>query len=161
MRKQFKNYAFIDSQNLNLAIQQMGWRLGFKKFFVYLQAKYDVDKAFLFLGYIPKNRKLYNKLREYGYEIVFKPIVQHGKKDNIKGNVDAELVLYAAKIQFFNYQKAIIVSNDGDFYCLMEHLLEEGKLKKIITPSAKYSSLLRKFSKFIVPVPFFRKKAEK
>ncbi len=161
MTKQFKNYAFIDSQNLNLAICKMGWRLDFKKFFVYLQAKYDVGKAFLFLGYIPKNKKLYNQLREYGYEIIFKPIVQHGKRENIKGNVDAELVLHAAKIQFFNYQKAIIVSNDGDFYCLVEHLAEEGKLQKIITPSTKYSSLLRKFSKFIVPVPLFRKKVEK
>ncbi len=31
-----KNYAFIDSQNLNLAIQDCGWRLDFGRFLVYM-----------------------------------------------------------------------------------------------------------------------------
>ena len=26
-----KNYAFIDSQNLNLGIKELGWKLGYKK----------------------------------------------------------------------------------------------------------------------------------
>ena len=36
------NYAFIDSQNLNLAIRDLGWILDFKKFRVYLKEKYQV-----------------------------------------------------------------------------------------------------------------------
>jgi len=153
-------YAFIDSQNLNLAIKNMGWRLSFKKFLVYLRSKYKVKKAFLFMGYIAEYEYIYRKLREYGYEIIFKPVVQHAKKNMTKGNVDAELVLHAAKIEFFHYEKAVIISNDGDFHCLVEHLVENDKLLKLITPSKKYSSLLRKFSSFIVPVPLFRHKVE-
>jgi len=31
------NYAFIDSQNLNLGIQSLGWKLDFAKFHRYLK----------------------------------------------------------------------------------------------------------------------------
>lgn len=43
-----KNYAFIDSQNLNLGIQKQGWKLNYKKFRVYLHEKYGVEKAYMF-----------------------------------------------------------------------------------------------------------------
>ena len=52
--KQNTVYAFIDSQNLNLGIRSLGWNLDFKRFRVYLKDKYDVKKAFLFIGYNPK-----------------------------------------------------------------------------------------------------------
>jgi uncharacterized LabA/DUF88 family protein len=159
-RNSQKIYAFIDSQNLNLAVHALGWKLDFRRFLIYLKSKYNVTKAFLFLGYIPENKDLYDHLKNCGYEIVFKPTVKTSKKDATKGNVDAELVLHSAKIQFPNYQKAIIVSNDGDFYCLIEHLKDENKLLKLITPSTRYSSLLRSFSTFIVPVPLFKHKVE-
>jgi uncharacterized LabA/DUF88 family protein len=153
-------YAFIDSQNLNLGIRALGWRLDFKRFLIYLRSKYHVSKAFLFLGYLPENEPLYASLKSYGYKIVFKPVVKNPQRDLMKGNVDAELVLHAAKIEFYHYEKAIIVSNDGDFYCLIDHLEKENKLFKLLTPSTKYSSLLRKFSTFIVPVPLFRDRVE-
>ena len=42
------NYAFIDSQNLNLGIQLLGWKLDYKKFRIYLKEKYNVTKAYIF-----------------------------------------------------------------------------------------------------------------
>jgi uncharacterized LabA/DUF88 family protein len=146
-----KTYAFIDSQNLNLGVRSAGWKLDFARFRKFLTDKYQVEKAFLFIGYIPENQSLYAYLQKAGYIVVFKPTVQDKKKgiNNIKGNVDAELVLYAM-IEFANYEKAVIVSGDGDFYCLVEYLANNGKLGKIIIPNEKYSSLLRKFSHFIV-----------
>ncbi|MBL7158947.1 hypothetical protein ISS85_00520 [Candidatus Microgenomates bacterium] len=39
-----KNYAFIDSQNLNLGVLSQGWRLDFARFRVYLKEKYKVEK---------------------------------------------------------------------------------------------------------------------
>lgn len=44
------NYAFIDSQNLNLGVQDLGWQLDFKRFRVYLKEKFHVRRAYLFLG---------------------------------------------------------------------------------------------------------------
>ena len=114
-------YAFIDSQNLNLGTRSAGWVLDFKKFRIYLKEKYHVHKAFLFIGYIYGNEKLYMHLRESGYIIIFKETLsqKRNKKMYIKGNVDAELVLQAMS-EFNNYDKAIIVSGDGDFLCLID-----------------------------------------
>ncbi len=147
------NYAFIDSQNLNLSIQDQGWKLDFKKFRVYLSDKYKVRKAFLFIGYVQTMQSLYTSLQQYGYILVFKPTLDlgHGK---IKGNVDAELVLHTM-IEYPNYEKAVIVSGDGDFYCLIEYLINNNKLEKLIVPNRhRYSSLynnsiIRPFMGFI------------
>lgn len=140
-------YAFIDSQNLNLGIKDQGWELDFKRFRVYLKDKYKVSKAFLFIGYIKKNQKLYTFLKKSGYELIFKPTVV--SKNEVKGNVDAELVLHTM-IEYPNYKKAIIVSGDGDFHCLVEYLDKQKKLEKIIIPNQKkYSQLLLKFKGYM------------
>jgi uncharacterized LabA/DUF88 family protein len=84
--------------------------------------------------------------------VVFKPTLEYEKEGKLctKGNVDAELVLHAM-IQYPNYEKAIIVSGDGDFHCLIEYLSEQGKLANVIIPNPnKYSALLRKFRKYFV-----------
>lgn len=139
------NFAFIDSQNLNLSIQEQGWKLDFKRFRKYLEDKYHVSKAFLFIGYVATQQSLYTALQEYGYVLVFKPtlLLAEGR---VKGNVDAELVLHAM-IEFPNYTQAVIVTGDGDFHCLVEYLKKEGKLCRLLIPNRyKYSALLRRFA---------------
>ena len=79
------NYAFIDSQNLNLGIQELGWKLDFRKFRIYLKEKYGVTKAYLFIGFISENQNLYRALQEYGYVLIFKPIMKIDD-DTVKGN---------------------------------------------------------------------------
>ena len=156
-------YAFIDSQNLNLGVRSQGWKLDFARFRVYLKDKFKVEKAFLFIGYIPTNNRLYNSLKRAGYVLVFKPAVKirRGRKLEIKGNVDAELVLHSM-IEYPNYDKAVIVTGDGDFYCLVEYLLEKRKLKRVLIPNrAKYSRLLYVFIKNIEFVSNLRSKLEK
>lgn len=155
-------YAFIDSQNLNLGVLSQGWKLDFARFRTYLKDKYRVEKAFLFIGYVPYNQRLYTSLQEAGYILIFKPVleVRKGRKVKIKGNVDAELVLHAM-IEYENYDKAIIVSGDGDFHCLIEYLESNHKLAKIIVPNKKYSSLLRRFAPFILNISLLRSKLRK
>ena len=156
-------YAFIDSQNLNLGVRSQGWKLNFGKFRQYLITKYKAKNTFLFIGYVPGNQLLYTYLQSVGYICVFKPTLELKDKNNqikIKGNVDAELVLHAM-IQYENYDKAIIVSGDGDFHCLVEHLEKKGKLLKIIAPNKRYSSLLKKFTKYIVVISVLREKLKK
>ncbi len=156
-----KIYAFIDSQNLNLGVRSQGWVLDFSRFFVYLQDKYKVNKAFMFIGFIPKYKGMYISLEKSGYTIIYKPVVESRQAiTKTKGNVDAELVLHSM-IEYPRYDKAIIVSGDGDFHCLVEYLLKKKKLEKIIVPNKKYSSLLRKFGNFIVNIDLFREKLQK
>ena len=144
MKQLRNNYAFIDSQNLNLAIREQDWRLNFKRFRKYLQDKYSVIKAFIFIGYINTNQDLYTSLQKDGYILIFKPTL-YLPDGKVKGNIDAELVLHTM-IEYPNYDKAVIVTGDGDFYCLIDHLKKHDKLEKLIIPNRdKFSSLLRKF----------------
>jgi len=153
------NYAFIDSQNLNLSIRDQGWQIDFKRFRKYLEDKYCIKKAFIFIGYIPTNQSLYTSLQEYGYILIFKPtlLLPGGK---VKGNIDAELVLHAM-IEYTNYDKAVIVTGDGDFHCLIEYFKKQVKLERLIIPNRyKFSSLLRKFAKDMVFMSDLRAKLE-
>lgn len=149
------NYAFIDSNNLYQGLSKdiekksrkiySGWQLDYKRFRVYLKDKYGVGKAFLFIGFKPGNQAMYTKLQEYGYICVFKPTLELAD-GTVKGNVDAELVLHAM-IEYFNFDRAVIVSGDGDFYCLVEYLINNSKLKKVLVPNQNnYSCLLDRLS---------------
>ncbi len=157
-----KVYAFIDSQNLNLGVRSMGWIIDYKKFRLYLKNKFGVDKAYMFIGMVSNNQKLYTELQAAGFILIFKPTVQYfenGKK-TVKGNVDAELVLHAAAIEYSHYDKAIIVSGDGDFTCLVEYLVDTSKLLHVLTPNSKYSKLLKPYASYIIPVGNLRKSIE-
>ena len=150
-KKPSGNYAFIDSQNLNLGIKDQGWRLDFGRFRVYLKDKYHAEKAFLFIGYVMGNESLYTELQKAGYIVIFKPTltIKKGKQLVVKGNVDAELVLHAM-IEYPLYDQAVIVTGDGDFHCLVEHLVGKKKLARLLVPNRKkYSRLLWEFQPFI------------
>jgi len=136
------NYAFIDGQNLNLGIRGLGWHLDFKRFRVYLQEKYSVERAYYFIGYLEENRNLYKFLQEAGYILIFKPIVRDST-GKAKGNIDADLVLQAM-IDFPEYDKAVIVTSDGDFYSLVNYLYEKRKLLLVMSPYVKTCSILLK-----------------
>jgi uncharacterized LabA/DUF88 family protein len=154
------NYAFIDSQNLNLSILSQGWRMDFVKFRKYLTDQFSITKAFLFIGLIPKNQRLYTFLQKAGYILIFKPTLNL-PDEKIKGNVDAELVLHTM-IEYHNYDKTIIVTGDGDFYCLIEYLKNNNKIERLIIPNKfKYSSLLRGFNNFISFLNKTKKKLER
>ncbi len=156
-------YAFIDAQNLNLGVRSQGRKLDWSTYRQYLRNKYEVEKAYLFIGQVAGNESLYAYLQECKFILIFKPTLNRRDGDNtvVKGNVDAELVLHTM-IQYKNYDKAIIVSGDGDFYCLIEHLEEMKKLRKILVPTKHYSSLLRRFNQgsFIVRIDLLKDSLE-
>jgi len=146
MKSKANNYAFIDSQNLNMAIRVQGWRLDWRRFRVYLREKYGVTQAFIFVGYIEGNNDLYKSLQTAGFICIFKPTLKY-KDGKTKGNCDAELVLQAM-IEYPQYEKAVIVTGDGDFHCLVKYLHEQEKLLSILVPNRLQFSALFKFAIF-------------
>lgn len=172
--KKPNTYAFIDSQNLNLGVQKMGWKMDWRKFRQYLANKYGVTKAYMFIGHVPEFEDMYVHMHELGYLVVLKPTSDMSKpkpelqeeakpekdkpeeKKPVKGNIDAELVLWAMK-ERDQYDKAIIVSGDGDFYCLAEYLDEIGKLGHIMTPNWQYSGLLKAYEDYIIRIDQLKK----
>jgi len=166
-------YAFIDSQNLNLGVRNdirtkdgkhfryKGWNLDFGKFYTYLKEELGVQKALVFIGFMAENQELYDSLTKIGYELIYKPVLEIANKESsdikIKGNIDAEMVMHTM-INYPKYDKAIIVSGDGDFYCLEEYLEKNGKLGKIVISNKwNYSSLLEKYSEYFVNVNDLKK----
>lgn len=139
----------------------MDWR----KFRQYLKDTYNVSHAYMFIGYVPEFEAMYQQLHELGFLIVLKPTYdmtrpreedmptkkpdvkadqksdeKQDEKKPTKGNIDADLVLWAMK-ELPNYEKALIVSGDGDFYGLVEYLAEQKKLLKLLAPSGHFSRL--------------------
>lgn len=151
MEKEGNNYAFIDGQNLHLSIKSLGWDLDYKRFRIYLAEKYQVKKAFLFVGYLKENSDVYKALGSAGFICIFKPTLVY-RNGTTKGNCDAELVLHTM-IEFQNFDAAVIVTGDGDFNCLVNYLIQQKKLKILLVPNRyKFSALL----KFKIFHPYLR-----
>lgn len=162
------NYAFIDSQNLNVSVQKYGWKMDWKKFRKFLGEQYGVSKAYMFIGYVPEHEDIYEKMHEAGYAVVLKPTFDmtklqseekthpSGEEKKVKGNIDADMVLWTMR-EMNSYDKAIIVSGDGDFFGLVEYLQQQGKLKKILTPTGQYSSLFRQFEQYVERLDNYRR----
>lgn len=140
MPERTENYAFIDGNNLHLGVRDAGYIINYKKFRVYLDEKYNVIKAFYCIGYVKENQNLYDSLELDGYELVFKP-TYIGKDGKLKGNCDAEVVLHCM-IHYGEFNKAIIVTGDGDYYCLIKYLRENRKLRKVLVPNLETMSEL-------------------
>jgi uncharacterized LabA/DUF88 family protein len=160
VKKPQVNYAFIDGNNLHLSVRNLGWKLDYTKFITYLREHYGVVKAYYFIGRIPENQNLYRFLKSAGYTMKFKEISINDKRE-VKGNVDSEIVLQAM-LEIEHYEKAILVSSDGDFACLVDYLRGVGKLECVLSPSKhSCSHLLKKAAgKRVYFVEELRKKVE-
>ena len=143
------NYAFIDAQNLYMATtkrEEKSWRIDLARFRVYLRDKYHVAKAFYFLGFVQdKNESIYEEIQNAGFILVFR---EHnpamvGKK---KGNVDSDIIFSIMKRLYLreSFDQIILVSGDGDYKKLVDFLIEEKKLKKILFPDKRKASSLYK-----------------
>ena len=148
-----RNGAYIDGANLHNGIKAQGWILDYAKLRVLLREKHSVTDAFLFMGLIPKYGEMYKNLQQAGYILVFKEVVYDGN-GKPKGNCDADLVLQATRDHFENkYEKAVIVTSDGDYASLVKMLFERNALKVVLSPAVeeKCSILLKKIG---APITF-------
>lgn len=138
MKKEKRNnYAFIDGANLHKGVGSLGWQLDYASFRVWLKDKYHIERAYIFIGLIPAHKSLYKYLQESGFILVYKEVV-YSKEGNPKGNCDADLVLQVVVDAYENkFDKAVIVSSDGDYASLIKFLKERGKLRIILSPHTK------------------------
>ena len=146
MRERKNNFAYIDGANLHHGMVALGWKLDYARFRVWLSDKYKIQKAYIFLGLIPKYKQLYKYLQETGFTLVFKEVVYDGS-GKPKGNCDADLVLQAVCDA---YEKkcdlALIVSSDGDYAGLVNFLIARERLGAVLSPHLpeKCSILLKR-----------------
>ena len=143
------NLAFIDGQNLYMNTAKKGvgsWNIDLARFRIYLDKKYNVEKAYYFLGYVQEgNQELYEKIQNAGFVLLFREHspAMTGKK---KGNVDSDIIFQVMKKLYKkeNFNKIILVSGDGDYKSLVDFLIEENRFEKILFPDKKFASSLYK-----------------
>lgn len=121
------------------------WQLDFHRFRTYLFQKYRVKMAYYFMGaYEQKCQDLYIYLQNAGYTLIFREhsVNLKGKK---KGNVDVDIVFQLMR-DFHDgaYNRALLVSNDGDYKRVVEYLIEQECFETILHPSKRYASSLYK-----------------
>ncbi len=142
------NLAFIDGQNLYMGTNSdiPSWEVNLLKFRIYLKDKYKVSKAYYFLGYMSDGRdELYDKIQSAGFILKFREhnSAMKGKK---KGNVDSDIIFQIMKAMYKKepFDKLVLVSGDGDYKSLVDFLIKENKLLKILFPNKRFYSSLYK-----------------
>lgn len=140
------NNAYIDGANLSKSIEELGWIIDYKRLRIWLSEKYSIKKAYIFIGLIPKYKNLYTYLQECNFTLIFKEVI-YDNNGKAKGNCDADLVLQITKDYYENkFQKALIVTSDGDYASLVKFLNDKMKIIAILSPakSKKCSILLKR-----------------
>ena len=153
-----KNFAYIDGANLHKGIDELGWELDYGRFRVWLKDKYNITNAYLFIGFLAKNKNLYTRLQEVGFILIYKEVT-YDSGGSVKGNCDAALVLKVVS-DFYekNFKTAVLVSSDGDYAELVNFLKEKGVLRMVNSPSNHCSYLLRKQN---IPLLYLNTQREK
>lgn len=140
-----KNIAFVDGQNLHLWTNSEWWKVDFKRFRIYLKDKFKVEEVYIFLWFLDEDQqKLYTNLQKAWFIIEFR---EHNSnmKWKKKWNVDVDIVFEIMKrlLEENDFDKIVLVTWDGDYIKLVKYLIEKDKLKKILFPNDKYSSLYK------------------
>lgn len=145
-----ENIAYIDGQNLFMGTTKRdpSWRVDLVKLRIYLEKKYHVSKAYHYLGFVQDGEKyqsLYEEIQSAGFILVFREhnSAMLGKK---KGNVDSDIIFSIMKKLYKKeeFNKVILVSGDGDYKMLVDFLIEEKRLEKVLFPKRKFASSLYK-----------------
>ncbi len=142
------NLAFIDGQNLFMGTRsdRPAWVVDLARFRLYLLKKYHVQKAYYYLGFVDeKYQYLYEQIQSANFILVFRQhnSVMLGKK---KGNVDSDIIFSIMKRLYKRepFDKIVLVSGDGDYKMLVDFLIEEERLEKILFPNKRFASSLYK-----------------
>lgn len=66
-------------------------------------------------------------------------------KGTKKGNVDVDIVFEVMYrlVEEDDFDKIVLVTGDGDYIKLVKYLIEKQRLKKILFPNKKFSSLYK------------------
>ena len=139
-----KIYAFIDASNIIYGCTRAEWKMDFEKLAKYLKTRYKIQRLLYYAGLDPENKKqlgFYEVLQRLGYETRLVPVKRFSDGSR-KGDVDARLTFEAMKY-FDDYNKAIFLTGDGDYYWLLEYLLEKGKKIKLMAHSKSTAQELK------------------
>jgi uncharacterized LabA/DUF88 family protein len=156
----YNNYAYIDGVNLHrtYASQDIDWVVDYRKLLSHLRNKYEVAIAYYFLGNTPNNQYVRSRLDSYGYTLKLKEHSPYTEEaivcPDCKGIIKPEMSRYKADVDSYltmqvmadmdSFNKAVIITSDGDFDELVKRLFRLNKLRIVFAPCKKGCSKLIK-----------------
>ena len=92
--------------------------------------------------------RFYLKLKSFGYELILKPVKLYEQEDGTtrrKANCDVEMAFYLMK-EKDNFDRAVILSGDGDFLPVLKYLKEQGKEIIILARGPRTAREIKQFA---------------
>ncbi|TSC56032.1 MAG: hypothetical protein Greene071421_51 [Parcubacteria group bacterium Greene0714_21] len=92
--------------------------------------------------------RFYLRLQEFGYKLFLKPVKLYDQDDGStkrKANCDVDMAFHLMK-EKDNFDRAIILSGDGDFLPVLKYLKETGKDVLILARGPRTAKELRQFA---------------
>ena len=136
---------YIDGANLKQGVELFDYGVDYEKLYLWLKKKYKVHKVYLFLGYITELQDFYESLKKLNFILIFRESYFDKKTGTYKANCDAELILQCLNdVKDRVVDKAVLVSGDGDYACLVDYLQRKKILRSLIAPNFAGCSIFLK-----------------
>jgi len=106
------------------------------------------DAELLLLGRHLQRVRFYSKLEKFGYELYLKPVKLYMQDDGTtkrKANCDVDMAFYLMK-EKDNFDKAIVLSGDGDFLPVLKYLKNQNKEIIILARGPRTAREIRQFA---------------
>lgn len=106
------------------------------------------EAQLLLLGRHLQRVRFYIKLEEFGYKLCLKPVKLYEQEDGTtkrKANCDVDMAFYLMK-EKNNFEKAVILSGDGDFLPVLKYLKKEGKEIILLARGPRTAKEIRQFA---------------
>lgn len=124
-------YAFVDAANIIYRQKDKGyWKIDLKKLISYLKSRFHAKHVLYFGGVDSSNavqNRLYTKMESWGYEMRLNPVKKftndRGERYN-KADVDSRMTFEMMRLEK-EYDQAVVLTGDGDYYWVLQYLIEK------------------------------------
>ena len=106
------------------------------------------EAELLLIGRHLQRVRFYQKLNSFGYKLYLKPVKLYDQEDGTtkrKANCDVDMAFYLMK-EKDNFNKAIILSGDGDFLPVLKYLKERDKDVVILARGPRTAKEIKQFA---------------
>jgi len=107
----------------------------------------DEAKLILLSRHLQRVR-FYKKLQQFGYKLYLKPVKIYEQEDGTtkrKANCDVDMTFYLMK-EINNFDRAVVLSGDGDFLCVLKYLKSQRKQVIILARGKRTAREIRQFA---------------
>ena len=106
------------------------------------------EAELLLIGRHLQRVRFYLKLLEFGYRLFLKPVKLYNQDDGTtkrKANCDVDMAFHLMK-EKENFDRAVVLSGDGDFLPVLKHLKECGKDIVVLGRGHRTAKEIKKFA---------------